>query len=176
MFTILIAFMIFRPRTPRAGGYPEGIDRSVPAAEALPVSEAQPPTPEPGLRRAISARTSGSRATASARPAAAGPLGKFRSRACAAWWVWLAFFVRCVSLFPLFEQSGYVRLVAFDTILYMLLALGLNIVVGWAACSISGSSRSTGSARTPTHSSTQISSASTCRRSSPCRWWSTSAL
>ena len=27
--------------------------------------------------------------------------------------------------------SGYVRRVAFDTVLYMLLALGLNVVVGW---------------------------------------------
>ena len=29
------------------------------------------------------------------------------------------------------EPSGYVRRVAFDTVLYMLLALGLNVVVGW---------------------------------------------
>ena len=28
-------------------------------------------------------------------------------------------------------ESGYVRRVAFDTVLYMLLALGLNVVVGW---------------------------------------------
>jgi ABC-type branched-subunit amino acid transport system permease subunit len=47
------------------------------------------------------------------------------------WWVWLALFVAAFSAFPLFEQSGYVRLVAFDTVLYMLLALGLNVVVGW---------------------------------------------
>ena len=47
------------------------------------------------------------------------------------WWVWLALFLAAFSLFPLFEQSGYVRLVAFDTVLYMLLALGLNVVVGW---------------------------------------------
>ena len=32
---------------------------------------------------------------------------------------------------PSFESSGYVRFVAFQTVLYMLLALGLNVVVGW---------------------------------------------
>ena len=31
----------------------------------------------------------------------------------------------------MFEHSGYVRYVAFSTVLYMLLALGLNVVVGW---------------------------------------------
>jgi branched-chain amino acid transport system permease protein len=47
------------------------------------------------------------------------------------WWAWLVLFLALFSLFPLVEQSGYVRRVAFDTVLYMLLALGLNIVVGW---------------------------------------------
>jgi branched-chain amino acid transport system permease protein len=47
------------------------------------------------------------------------------------WWGWLALFLAAFSLFPLVEQSGYVRLVAFTTVLYMLLALGLNVVVGW---------------------------------------------
>ena len=32
---------------------------------------------------------------------------------------------------PLGFESGYVRRVAFDTVVFMLLALGLNIVVGW---------------------------------------------
>ena len=32
---------------------------------------------------------------------------------------------------PSSRASGYVRRVAFDTVLYMLLALGLNVVVGW---------------------------------------------
>ena len=31
----------------------------------------------------------------------------------------------------MFESSGYIRIVAFQTVLYMLLALGLNVVVGW---------------------------------------------
>jgi branched-chain amino acid transport system permease protein len=47
------------------------------------------------------------------------------------WWAWLALFVAASSLLPLFSSSGYVRRVGFDTVLYMLLALGLNVVVGW---------------------------------------------
>ncbi len=47
------------------------------------------------------------------------------------WWAWLVVFLACFSLLPVFESSGYVRLVAFQTVLYMLLALGLNVVVGW---------------------------------------------
>jgi branched-chain amino acid transport system permease protein len=47
------------------------------------------------------------------------------------WWAWLALFVAVMCLLPAVETSGYVRRVAFDTVLYMLLALGLNVVVGW---------------------------------------------
>jgi len=47
------------------------------------------------------------------------------------WWAWLTVFVAAVALLPVFESSGYVRRVAFDTVLYMLLALGLNVVLGW---------------------------------------------
>ncbi|HZU19965.1 MAG TPA: branched-chain amino acid ABC transporter permease [Gaiellaceae bacterium] len=47
------------------------------------------------------------------------------------WWAWLVLFLAAFSLLPVFEHSGYVRRVAFDTVLYMLLALGLNVVVGW---------------------------------------------
>jgi branched-chain amino acid transport system permease protein len=47
------------------------------------------------------------------------------------WWSWLALLVAFVVLLPAFESSPYVRRVAFDTTIYMLLALGLNIVVGW---------------------------------------------
>ena len=32
---------------------------------------------------------------------------------------------------PVVSDSGYVRRVAFDTVVFMLLALGLNVVVGW---------------------------------------------
>jgi ABC-type branched-subunit amino acid transport system permease subunit len=47
------------------------------------------------------------------------------------WWGWLAFFLACFALLPAVAHSSYVQRVAFDTVLYMLLALGLNVVVGW---------------------------------------------
>ena len=47
------------------------------------------------------------------------------------WWAWLTLFVAAGSAMPLFESSGYVRLVGFNTVVYMMLALGLNLVVGW---------------------------------------------
>lgn len=47
------------------------------------------------------------------------------------WWAWLTLFTGLVALLPLGFESGYIRRVAFDTVLYMLLALGLNVVVGW---------------------------------------------
>jgi branched-chain amino acid transport system permease protein len=47
------------------------------------------------------------------------------------WWSWLTLFVCVIALLPVGFSSGYVRRVAFDTVLYMLLALGLNVVVGW---------------------------------------------
>jgi branched-chain amino acid transport system permease protein len=47
------------------------------------------------------------------------------------WWAWLALFVGLVCLLPVGIESGYWRRVAFDTVIYMLLALGLNVVVGW---------------------------------------------
>lgn len=47
------------------------------------------------------------------------------------WWSWLTLFVCLVALIPVGFSSGYVRRVSFDTVLFMLLALGLNVVVGW---------------------------------------------
>ncbi len=47
------------------------------------------------------------------------------------WWAWLILFVAVVAALPVFFESGYVRRVAFDTVIFMLLALGLNITVGW---------------------------------------------
>jgi ABC-type branched-subunit amino acid transport system permease subunit len=47
------------------------------------------------------------------------------------WWAQLGLFLALCSLLPLASDSGYVRRVAFDTTLYILLALGLNVVVGW---------------------------------------------
>jgi branched-chain amino acid transport system permease protein len=48
------------------------------------------------------------------------------------WWAWLTLFVAAGALMPAFESSGYVRLVAFETVIYMVLALGLNLIVGYA--------------------------------------------
>jgi branched-chain amino acid transport system permease protein len=47
------------------------------------------------------------------------------------WWGYLVFFVAAFALLPAVAHSSYVQRVAFDTLLYMLLALGLNVVVGW---------------------------------------------
>ena len=47
------------------------------------------------------------------------------------WWAWLILFLAAASLLPVVESSGYVRRVGFDTVIFMLLALGLNVVVGW---------------------------------------------
>jgi len=49
----------------------------------------------------------------------------------APWWAWLALFLGAMCLLPAITSSGYARLVGFDTVLYMMLALGLNVVVGW---------------------------------------------
>ena len=47
------------------------------------------------------------------------------------WYAWLTLFIGVACLLPVVSSSGYVRRIGFDTVLYMLLALGLNIVVGW---------------------------------------------
>jgi branched-chain amino acid transport system permease protein len=47
------------------------------------------------------------------------------------WWAWLTLFVALFCLLPVAVESSYWRRVAFDTVIYMLLALGLNVVVGW---------------------------------------------
>jgi branched-chain amino acid transport system permease protein len=61
-----------------------------------------------------------------------GPLGTVEERLRSVpWWAWLLLFVGVLCLLPAVSDSGYVRRVAFDTVLYMLLALGLNVVVGW---------------------------------------------
>ena len=62
----------------------------------------------------------------------AGILGTVEARLeLVPWWAWLALFVGVVALLPVGFESGYVRRVAFETVTYMLLALGLNVVVGW---------------------------------------------
>jgi len=61
-----------------------------------------------------------------------GRLGTIEERLrTAPWWAWLTLFVALIALLPIGFESGYVRRVAFDTVLYMLLALGLNVVLGW---------------------------------------------
>ena len=61
-----------------------------------------------------------------------GFLGTLEQRlAVVPWWAWLTLFVGIICLLPLGFESGYIRRVAFDTVVFMLLALGLNIVVGW---------------------------------------------
>ena len=47
------------------------------------------------------------------------------------WWAWLTLFVALFALLPVGITDGYWRRVAFDTVLFMMLALGLNVVVGW---------------------------------------------
>jgi branched-chain amino acid transport system permease protein len=61
-----------------------------------------------------------------------GWIGTIEDRLRAApWYTWLILFVAAFALLPVVSDSGYIRRVAFDTALYMLLALGLNVVVGW---------------------------------------------
>jgi branched-chain amino acid transport system permease protein len=61
-----------------------------------------------------------------------GALGALEARlAVVPWWAWLTLFVGLACLVPVGFESGYVRRVAFDTVVFMLLALGLNVVVGW---------------------------------------------
>src|SRR5207302_1438646 len=61
-----------------------------------------------------------------------GPLAPMEDRLRAIpWWAWLLLFVGVMCLLPALSSSGYVRRVGFDTVLYMMLALGLNVVVGW---------------------------------------------
>jgi branched-chain amino acid transport system permease protein len=61
-----------------------------------------------------------------------GPLGKLEERlGRVPWWAWLTLFVALFALMPVGVADGYWRRVAFDTVLFMMLALGLNVVVGW---------------------------------------------
>jgi ABC-type branched-subunit amino acid transport system permease subunit len=61
-----------------------------------------------------------------------GRLGQMEDRLRAVpWWAFLILFLAAATLMPAVESSGYVRRVGFDTVIFMLLALGLNVVVGW---------------------------------------------
>ncbi len=46
-------------------------------------------------------------------------------------WARLLLFVVAVALIPLITDDGYINAVVFDTLIFCLLALGLNVVVGW---------------------------------------------
>jgi branched-chain amino acid transport system permease protein len=60
------------------------------------------------------------------------PMGRIGERLSRVpWWAWLVLFTAAISLMPVISGDGYVRRVGFDTVIYMLLALGLNVVVGW---------------------------------------------
>jgi ABC-type branched-subunit amino acid transport system permease subunit len=48
------------------------------------------------------------------------------------WYGWLGSFAAVAALLPLLTDNEYVIRVGVDTLIYMLLALGLNVVVGWA--------------------------------------------
>ena len=86
------------------------------------------------------------------------------------WWAWLTLLVAIFALLPLGFESGYVRRVAFDTLLYMLLALGLNVVVGWGGLLDLGYIAFYGvGAYAYAMLSLRRSSTSTCRRSSRSR-------
>jgi branched-chain amino acid transport system permease protein len=62
-----------------------------------------------------------------------GPLGQLRERIAALPQpVLFGAFGIAAALVPLFTNNGYVLQVGFDTLTYMLLALGLNVVVGFA--------------------------------------------
>jgi branched-chain amino acid transport system permease protein len=47
------------------------------------------------------------------------------------WWLWLMLAVGVACLLPVVTSSGYWRRVGFETVIYAVLALGLNVVVGW---------------------------------------------
>jgi branched-chain amino acid transport system permease protein len=62
-----------------------------------------------------------------------GRLGMARRRLeVVPWYGWLVAFVAVGALLPLLTDDQYVLRVGVDTLIYMLLALGLNVVVGWA--------------------------------------------
>jgi branched-chain amino acid transport system permease protein len=54
-----------------------------------------------------------------------------RGLIAAPWWSWLTALVVIGCLVPVVTDNGYIRRVAFDIAIYILLALGLNVVVGW---------------------------------------------
>jgi hypothetical protein len=79
-------------------------------------------------------------------------------------WVLLAGFVAVVALIPVITSDEYVLRVTADTMLYVLLAIGLNVAVGWAGILDLGTSRSTASPPTCSPNFRRRTTGSTGRR------------
>ena len=106
------------------GGYDDELTR--PLEGALEASTSEGPTSPAVGRDEWVARHGDNRSRRG------GPLGKLEERLAAVpWWAWLTLLCVAAALVPVVSDSGYVRRVAFDIAIYMLLALGLNVVVGW---------------------------------------------
>ncbi|MSO96523.1 MAG: branched-chain amino acid ABC transporter permease [Thermoleophilia bacterium] len=107
-----------------SGGYDDELSR--PLEGALEASTSEGPT-SPAVGRDEWVARHGDNRTRRG-----GLLGTVEARLrVVPWWAWLATFVALFCLLPVASDSGYVRRVAFDIAIYMLLALGLNVVVGW---------------------------------------------
>ena len=122
MFVILIAVMILRP---------SGLLGARRGAEGL--SERRRPRHPADPASRGSASTSGSPRTRAGASGAAGVAGRSASGSSSS--RTLRSSPRSASprrSLPLLTSNGYVIRVGFDTLIYMLLALGLNIVVGFA--------------------------------------------
>jgi ABC-type branched-subunit amino acid transport system permease subunit len=106
------------------GGYDDELSRPLEGAQEASTSEG-PTSPAVGRDEWV-ARHGANRTDRGGR------LGSLEARLrVVPWWAWLTVFVALFSLVPVASDSGYVRRVAFDIAIYMLLALGLNVVVGW---------------------------------------------
>ena len=107
-----------------SGGYDDELTR--PLEGALEATTSEGPTSPAVGRDEWVARHGGNRVQRGGR------LGALEERLrIVPWWAWLATFTALFALLPVVSDSGYVRRVAFDIAVYMLLALGLNVVVGW---------------------------------------------
>jgi branched-chain amino acid transport system permease protein len=107
-----------------SGGYDDELTR--PLEGALEATTSEGPTSPAVGRDEWVARHGGNRVQRGGR------LGTLEERLrIVPWWAWLATFTALFALLPVVSDSGYVRRVAFDIAIYLLLALGLNVVVGW---------------------------------------------
>jgi branched-chain amino acid transport system permease protein len=107
-----------------SGGYDDELSRPLEGALEASTSEGES-SPAVGRDEWV-ARHGGNREQRGGR------LGALEERLRAVpWWAWLTTFVALYSLVPVASDSSYVHRVAFDIAIYMLLALGLNVVVGW---------------------------------------------